>query len=133
MSGVKIDAGGLVAEITKALEQYTKEVSEAIEKDKEETAKAIVDELKQSTAWTDRTKGAKNYRKGFAVKKEGQKGNQSFIVYNKNKPQVTHLLENGHLLRNGKRSAGRPHWRPISEKHIEQHEKRIEQIIQNGG
>lgn len=133
MSGVSINAGELSLEISKALEQYTKEVSEAIEVEKEKTAKAIVEDLKQSTAWTDRTKGAKGYRKGFAVKKEGEKGNQTFIIHNKNKPQIAHLLELGHAKRGGGRVDARPHWRPIGDKHIKAYEKRIEQIIQNGG
>lgn len=128
MTTVKIE--NLANEIMKAMSEYTEEVSKAIETEKEDTAKAIVKELKQSTSWADRTG---KYRKGFTVKKVGSKGNQAYYVYNKNKPQVTHLLEKGHLLRNGTRTKARAHFRPVADKHIAQLERRIEQIVKNGG
>lgn len=102
-----------------------------LEDEKAKTAQDIVSELATSTAWKDRS-ARKSYRKGFRVAKEIVKGNVKLIIHNKNKPQIVHLLEKGHVGRNGKRVEARPHMGPISEKHIKSLEKTIENAVRNG-
>ena len=56
------------------------------------------------------------YASGWAVKQEGD---DTFIVYNKAKPGLTHLLENGHVSRNQYGTYGRvgaiKHIKPTSD------------------
>lgn len=102
-----------------------------MEQEKAKTAQNIVSELQISTAWKDRS-SKKSYRKGFSITKEIVKGNAKLIIHNKNKPQIVHLLEKGHVGRNGKRVEARPHMGPIAEKHLKSLEETIENAVKNG-
>lgn len=126
MATVKIDQLG--AEIAQALSQYTEEVSKAIEAEIDTTAEALKEEIKaKSPVRTG------SYKKGWKVKKESSKGTVTRTVYNKTDYQLTHLLEFGHVNRDGTRTHGKAHIGPAEDKYIKQLNKRIEQIIQNGG
>lgn len=125
-----VDAGNFGIELAKVISEYTEEVEAAIEEEIDDTADKVLKEVKTSAAWKDRSG---DYRKGFKIKKEKKKGEVKNTIYNKNKPQIVHLLEFGHLLRNGKRSEARPHMRPAYEKYVPEMEKRIEEIIKKGG
>ena len=128
-----ISPDNLTVELSKLLQDYTTEVTEAIEEEIDKTAKLVLDEVKRSTAWTDRTKGAKGYRKGFRIKKIDYKGSITRIIYQKNKPGLAHLLELGHANRDGGRTSARPHMRPAYDKYVPTMEKNIEEIIKKGG
>lgn len=123
-------AKDLEVEIKKMLEDYTKDISEAIEKEIEATGERIVEDIKSSTAWQDNTG---EYRKGWKIKKEKGKGEIKVTVYNSTRPQLAHLLEFGHAKVGGGRTSPRPHIRPAEKKNIEEMEKNIENIIKRGG
>lgn len=57
-----------------------------------------------------------SYAKGWAVKREGE---MDVIVHNRTDYQLTHLLENGHVVRNKKgtygRTSGTKHIAPVEE------------------
>ena len=57
-----------------------------------------------------------DYARGWSVKKDSQGGQ---IVYNKSKPYLTQLLENGHVIRNKKGEYGRApahvHIKPVAD------------------
>ena len=126
MATVKIDQLG--AEIAQALSQYTEEVSKAIEAEIDTTATELKDEIKaKSPVMTG------SYKKGWAVKKESSKGKVTRTIYNKTDYQLTHLLEFGHVNRDGTRTHGKAHIGPAEDKYITKLNKRIEQIIENGG
>lgn len=102
-STVRIDQ--LASEITKCLNQYTDEVTEALEQTKESLAKEGVKKLK---ATSPKDKG--DYAKNWAQRKT-KKGR---AIYNK-QYQLTHLLEDGHAKRNGGRVAAVVHIAPVEE------------------
>ena len=126
MATVRIDKLG--AEIAQAISTYTEEVQKAIEEEIDTTANKVKDEIKaKSPVLTG------SYKKGWAVKKESSKGTVKRIVYNKTDYQLTHLLEHGHVNRDGTRTHGKAHIGPVWDKYQSELNKRIEQIIENGG
>jgi len=64
-----------------------------------------------------KTNGAgKHYANGWAVEVEKDRIGAKVRVWNKLKPGLTHLLENGHLKRNGKdRTKAFPHIAPVEQ------------------
>lgn len=52
-----------------------------------------------------------------------------YCVYNKKKPGLTHLLENGHQMRQGGRARAFPHIKKVEEWCIKEFEKRIEERL----
>src|SRR5690606_2052022 len=82
---VKVD--DLAGEIVLAVKTYTEEVGAAIEEAVKETARALAADLRETSP-----KKTGEYAKGWTARKEGP---GRYVVYNKKKPQLTHLLEHG--------------------------------------
>lgn len=118
----------ITIEIEKAIREYTAEVEEGIARVIEADAKEAVNELQNISP-----KKTGKYAKGWTVKKETSEDGIKMIIHNKNKPQLTHLLEFGHAKRGGGRVSGIPHIKPVEEKLIEQVTRDIEEVIRNGG
>ncbi len=120
---IKVD--DLAGEIVLAVKTYTEEVGAAIEEAVKETAQALAADLRETSP-----KDTGEYAKGWTARKEGP---GRYVVYNKKKPQLTHLLEHGHAQRGGGRVEGRPHIKPAEERHAPQLERKIAQILERGG
>jgi hypothetical protein len=122
----------LSAEIVLAVQQYTEDVSEAIEAELGATSKAVLDDVKSNSPVD---KG--EYRKGWRIKREAfSSGKVHYIVYQKSKPQLAHLLEFGHAKASGGRVDAKPeggHIRPAYERHVPAMHERIKRIIEGGG
>lgn len=90
------------AQMREILDEYNEHVQDV-------TNTAIVDTSKESVQRLKNTSPKKtgSYAKGWAVKKETKRGITSAIVHNKTDYQLTHLLENGHIIRNKKGEYGR--------------------------
>jgi hypothetical protein len=108
-------------EIQKQLQYYAKDVAEKVEVAKEETSKALVDDLKR-----DSPKRRPSYSKGWRIKRT----KKSLIIHNATDYQLTHLLEHGHALRNGDRFQGEVHIRPNEERAVRDYLKKIERAIE---
>ena len=120
-------------ELEKAIKDYLEDYVEDIEKDVEETTdsltKEAVDELKRTSP-----KGhglRKNpYHKGWTRQANKKiKGKYTIKIHNKTNYQLTHLLEFGHVTRNGGRTKAIPHIRPIEEKYNQLYEEKITTVI----
>lgn len=120
----KVSINDIGEEITNIIQEYTKDVSRAIEEENEKIADEAVKELRNT-----KLKRTGQYAKGWTKKKQGN----GYVIYNKKKPQLTHLLEHGHAKRGGGRVSGKPHIRPVEERAIEDLEKNVIRIIKNGG
>ena len=97
------------------LSSYSKDVREATNKAIEKTARQSVRKLKDTSP-----KKTGGYAKGWATKKErSNDGIYTVTVHNKTDYQLTHLLENGHVVRNKKgvygRTNGTKHIAPVEE------------------
>lgn len=122
-------AKGLRMQVNKVLEDYADEVIEITGKTAKDVAEDAAKELKRSAPRSNRR--GRHYRTGMAVKNTSKSRlYKSFTVYNKNKPQLTHLLEHGHAKVNGGRVAGTPHWAPAEQTAIKEYEDRIVRAIE---
>jgi hypothetical protein len=110
----------LANEIARELQRYTNLVTEEVEVAKDEVAKDLVSELKQTSP-----KETGSYRKGWRIKRERNK----LIVHNKTNYQLTHLLEHGHAKAGGGRVPAKVHIRPAEEKAVADYLDRVERAI----
>lgn len=109
-------------EIAKYLSEYSEEVENELDELAEETANKAVSTLKANSP---RRKG--KYAARWKVTRN-KKGN--YVVHNAPKTyRLTHLLERGHLLRNGGRSKAQPHIAQIEQQVIEEITKGAERIV----
>lgn len=108
-------------EIAKQVAIYTREVEESLEEIKEEVAKETVDHLKG----LNHPKLTGAYAKGWRIKKDGS----ALVIHNKTNYQLTHLLEKGHVNRDGGRTEAIPHIGPAEEKAINEFISKTEKVI----
>ena len=100
-------------EIKVILDEYEVEVQKDVEQATKTAAQFGAKTLKETGP-----KDTGKYAKAWGYKKEGLGlGNTSYVVYNKKYPGLTHLLEDGHLIRNQYGTYGRtnpiPHIEPV--------------------
>lgn len=115
-------------ELTKELSKYNSEITREIKKVIKNEAKTLAENLKNDSP--DRT-GI--YKDGWTSEAESDSPfGAVYIVYNKNAPQLTHLLEYGHATRDGGRVEGIKHIEPNEKKTIESVQQSIIEVIRNG-
>lgn len=127
----KVGINELQAEIIARLEDYSDAVSDEIKEAVKKTAKECKAEIK---AKSPRNTG--DYAKGWRTRTMFENANEIRVnVYNAKKPQLTHLLEYGHIVRN--RPGGRvlgtagahSHIRPAELKAQKELVKKIEKAV----
>ena len=124
MAVIKVDE--LAGEIVLAIQAYTEDVSEAIDQAARDTAKAMAKDLRETSP-----KKTGEYAKGWTHRKEAP---GSYRVYNKKKPQLTHLLEHGHAKHGGGRVEGRgPTSSPLKTVTCRSWREKSQQILERGG
>jgi hypothetical protein len=111
---------GITGEIQKAIKAYSYEVSNELAIAKDEVTNQLKKDLTQ-----DSPEKTGSYKKGWRVKKF-KKVN---VVHNKTDYQLTHLLEHGHVKRNGGRTEEKVHIRPNEEKAIKEFLRRVEKAV----
>lgn len=117
-----------ILEINDILNEYSNDIQEGITREAELVAKEAVSELKATSPIR-----TGKYRKGWRVKTTKGRGFVECIVHNSTNYQLTHLLEKPHLKRNGGITTPKVHIKPVEEKSKREYEKKVENIIKNGG
>lgn len=93
----------LAVQMREILNDYTAEVVRATNKAEATVAKQAANKLKNTSP-----KRTGKYAKSWRVKTQrGSAGIDEVIVYNKDHYQLTHLLENSHVIKNAKGEYGR--------------------------
>lgn len=125
--GKKTPIDKLTASIKKVLDDYegrvNENLAEAVKKVSAAGAKAVAAEAKS------KFKG-KTYAAGWTSRLETGRLSTQGVIYNKSEPGLPHLLEHGHLSKNGTQRVfgtvpGRPHIAPVEEKIVEDFEKEV--------
>lgn len=122
----KVSIGNLEAEIRKELKNYSDDVKEKVEDALPKIAKEGVKTLKSTSP---KGKSRKHYADGWAMQEESGRLGKTVTVYNKSKPGLAHLLENGHAKRGGGRVEGITHIAPVEQDMIERLEEEIEKAV----
>jgi len=133
---IKVSPNQLAKEILKELDTYTESVTEAVDAAVGEIAKESRKKLREvksvqgSNVWH-------NYPKGWTIKSKKRKGRREETVWNSRYYRLTHLLENGHVIKNGTgRTYGRTrafeHIGPINEQAQEKLLKAVQEAIEKG-
>lgn len=123
-----ISIDDLANEITSAVREYTQDVTNGIEKEVDKTSKTVTKGIS-----SDSPKKTGEYAKGWTRKKTADGGTVRYVIHNKKKGSIAHLLEFGHAKRGGGRVAGKPHIRPNYDREVPEMVNRIKSIIRNGG
>ena len=102
-------------QMTKILDEYSQGVQDVTNKSIKKVARETAKRLKNTSP-----KRGGEYARDWAVKNLSVHGNiVNLVVYNRKHYQLTHLLENGHVIRNKKGAYGRapahPHIGPAEE------------------
>lgn len=87
-------ADSISVQLQQITDEYSKEVQEVTRKACKKVARKTSQTLRNTSP---KSPGGGEYASGWAVKQEGE---DTFIVHNKKKPGLTHLLENGHMSAN---------------------------------
>ena len=123
----KIKADNLQLVISSILDAYSDDVKEVITESAKKVGEEGKDKLKKSSP-----KRTGSYRKGWRLKtKEGA----TFVhctIHNATNYQLTHLLEKGHLNRDGSRTKPIVHIAPVEEYVQKEYVKDVEKAIRGG-
>lgn len=103
----------LAADVKKILDGFENEVTVL----NRETIKKVTSKGVQSvkSASSDSFGGTGKYAKGWTSRVETGRYSAQGIIYNKDVPELPHLLEHGHAKRGGGRVPGRVHIKPVED------------------
>lgn len=121
------------AEIKEILEDYTDDVIEATNDSIDVSSKWARGQLKTNGEFKSISG---DYRKGWSIKREKSGfGIRKQMVHNRTDYQLTHLLEFGHVNRDGSRTREFPHIAPVEEQStkmfVSELEKRLKKWQKN--
>lgn len=123
-----------ILDVNEFLNEYANEIQESITEEVERIAIQGKEKLKQISPKNKKnTKHKGRYAKGWKVNVVKGRGYINATIYNSTDYQLTHLLEKGHLTKNGGKVNPVKHIEPIHDECIADYEFSVEKIIKNGG
>lgn len=140
--GFRTNADSFLNDMMELYGAYVEEVVDGIETETRETARVGMEMLKESsqpamsqggTARPMRRRQWKRYCRSWNVLEDSSYNYIHCTIHNKRHYRLTHLLENGHLTRNGTRTRAFEHIKPVEELSVARLLKNIPQIIERGG
>lgn len=128
---MSISIGELSEAINRELTLYGQHVIDGVKKEAKNSMSQLVKETK-ATAPVGKRK--KHYRDSIKSKKVSENDRSvSYMWYVAGSDyRLSHLLENGHVLRRGGRVNGTHFIKKASDPIIEKYEKAVEEVIKNG-
>ena len=133
----KVGILDLSAAIEEIIKEYGEDVYDVVNESVEEVTEEATDKLKAVNHWANDGSGA---YAGSWTNDEKKKSRifYSKVVHNEEHYQLTHLLENGHVIRNGTgRSYGKtgkyPHVKPVKDWAEKELPKRFKERLERKG
>ena len=121
-------------DINDILSGYGDSIQDLIQEEAIKIAKEGVKELKATSPKNKRNTSTRGrYAKGWRVKKEVKRGEVHCIIHNATDYQLTHLLEESHLKRNGGKTKPIVHIKPVEEKRVSEYLNNVENNIRKVG
>ena len=119
------------AEIAGILEEYADDVQSNLEEITKEVGKKGA---KAVQAQAKATVGGKMYASGWTSQVEATRIGTTATIYNKARPGLAHLLEHGHVSRNGTgrtfgRVPGHEHIAPVEQELVDEFQKELEKRL----
>ena len=105
----------LTAQVNSILQEYAEGVDKLVLEVEEDVSKEAIKRLKKTSPKASRNGGHRHYADDWKIDNRSKKQYAKMIIHNK-QYQLTHLLENGHVVVNAKGSTGK---RAAAHKHIE--------------
>lgn len=120
-----VNIGGLAAAVTEELEGYRREVADGLKEEVRRAAKEAAADIRAAAP-----KDSGEYARGWTSKTVYEDGGDIRVrVYNRKKPQLTHLLEHGHAKRGGGRVEGKPHIGPAARDAEKKLDSRVKVVV----
>lgn len=113
------------SEIAAIAQGFSQECRDECEVDIDEAGRIAVAEVKKTPSGAPVKFEWGSYQKGWRAKSRDETSGHYVTVYNSAKPGLTHLLEKGHMNRDGSRARAFPHVEPAYEKAYEYLMRRI--------
>lgn len=117
-------------EIIKYVKDYQKLTMEKVKKIGKKLSREGKEELKKSSPIGDGRD--KKLKEGWTTNTVIDGNQATFVVRNKNKPHIVHLLEHGHINRNGTRTKGFHFVQPVREEMEKKFIDELRKEIENG-
>ena len=124
MARQKVTVDTFAVELKILLDEYAEDIADSMSEITPKVAKMGKQMLQEQSP-----KRRGKYARSWAVKTEKHRTGSVSTIYS-NMPGLPHLLEHGHLLRNGKHGGQRVHIAPVEEKVIEEFDKEVRRRIE---
>ena len=128
---MSISVGQLSEAIAKELTLYGQNVIDGVKKEAKKSMDQLVKDTKATAPKGNRTKHYKDSIKGKKTSESDRAVSYTWYVEGPNY-RLSHLLENGHALRDGGRFEGTHFIKNASDPILEQYIKAVEEVIKNG-
>ena len=124
---MKVTVDDLQATVAMELEGFASGVRDGLAQTIKSVGSKTIRRLRQNSP-----KQSGKYAKGWTQQVSKDPRKPGTTIYNKAKPQLAHLLENGYQKAAGGRVEGRPHIRPAADEAEENLVTEIRQMIERG-
>ena len=122
-----------IIDIKEILGEYSKELDDTLYEQAKEIAKEGVQDLKRTSPVNkNNTQNKGRYKRGWRMDIEKGFGTVQAVIYNKTDYYLTHLLEKGHMTRNGSKTIPQEHIFPVNQKCAKEYEEKIARKIEAG-